>query len=77
MGDRELSAAGFRALYERLRGHAQWGDGDRRGALNHITPARLLAAAGEVRIGRPVTLAAAAAKSRAPSDPLKNISAMA
>ena len=65
MGDRELSAAGFRALYERLRGHVQWGDDDRRGALNHITPARLLAAAGEVRIGRPVTLAAPLAGSAA------------
>ena len=65
MGDRELSAAGFRALYERLRGHAQWGNDDRRGALNHSTPARLLAAAGEVRIGRPVTLAAPLARSAA------------
>jgi hypothetical protein len=44
MGDFELSAAEFQALYERLRGHAQWGKDDRRGALNHITPARLLAA---------------------------------
>jgi kynurenine formamidase len=65
MGDRELSAAGFRALYEQLRGQAQWGDGDRRGALNHITPARLLAAAGEVQIGRPVTLASPLAGSAA------------
>ena len=37
MGDRGLSAAGFQALYERLRGHAQWENDDRRGALNHIT----------------------------------------
>ena len=44
MGDRELSSADFQALYERLRGQAQWGRGDRRGALNHITPDRLLAA---------------------------------
>lgn len=65
MDDRELSAAGFQALYERLRGHAQWGDEDRRGALNHITPARLLAAAGEVQIGRSVTLASPLADSAA------------
>ena len=68
MGDRELPAAEFRALYERLRGQAPWGSGDRRGALNHITPARLLAAASEVRIGRSVTLAAALAGS-APDNP--------
>ena len=65
MGDFELSATDFQALYERLRGHAQWGNDDRRGALNHITPARLLAAASEVRIGRSVTLASPLAGSAA------------
>jgi kynurenine formamidase len=63
-----MSAAGFHALYERLRGRAQWGPGDRRGALNHITPARLTAAAREVRLGRTVTLAAPLAGS-APDNP--------
>ena len=58
MANYELSAAGFRALYDRLRGEAQWGPDDRRGALNHLTPARVAAAAGEVRTGRTVTLAA-------------------
>jgi len=65
MGDRELSSADFQALYERLRGQAQWGEDDRRGAMNHITPDRLLAAASEVRLGRSVTLAAALAGSAA------------
>jgi kynurenine formamidase len=65
MGDRELSAAEFKALYERLRGQARWGADDRRGALNNITPARLLAAAGEVRLGRSVTMAAPLAGSAA------------
>jgi hypothetical protein len=65
MGDFELSATDFQALYERLRGHAQWGNDDRRGALNHITPARLLAAASEVQTGRSVTLAAPLAGSAA------------
>ena len=65
MGDRELSAADFQALYERLRGNAQWGNDDRRGALNHITPAQLIAAASEVQIGRSVTLASALAGSAA------------
>ena len=41
---------------------------DRRGALNHITPARVAAAAGEVRLGRTVTLAAPLASS-APDNP--------
>jgi kynurenine formamidase len=68
MGGSDLSSACFRTLYERLRGQAQWGADDRRGALNHITPARLAAAAGEVRIGRTVTLAAPLAGS-APDNP--------
>ncbi len=58
MGDSELSAADFRVLYDRLRGQVPWGPEDRRGALNHLTPARVAAAAGEVRDGRTVTLAA-------------------
>src|ERR1017187_10476010 len=33
-----LSAADFRALYQRLRRQADWGPADRRGALNFITP---------------------------------------
>jgi kynurenine formamidase len=60
-----MPAADFRALYQRLRGQAQWGPDDRRGALNHITPARLAAAAGEVRAGRTVTMAAPLATSAA------------
>ena len=58
MSEPTMPADSFRALYERLRGPAQWGAGDRRGALNHITPARLAAAAAEVRAGQTVTLAA-------------------
>jgi kynurenine formamidase len=58
-----MSAASFRALHDRLRRQAPWGADDRRGALNHITPERLAAAAGEVRLGRTVTLAAPLADS--------------
>jgi kynurenine formamidase len=65
MSDLDLSDADFQALYERLRGYAHWGSGDRRGALNHITRDRMAAAASEVRIGRTVTLAAALAGSAA------------
>ncbi len=68
MPDSEMSAASFHALYERLHRHAQWGVDDRRGGLNHITPARLAAAAGEVRTGRTVTMAAPLAGS-APDNP--------
>jgi kynurenine formamidase len=68
MPDSQMSAASFHELYERLHRHAQWGNDDRRGALNHITPARLTAAAGEVRAGRTVTMAAPLAGS-APDNP--------
>src|SRR5215813_14258380 len=52
-----MSAASFQALHDRLRRQVPWGADDRRGALNHITPERLAAAGGEVRLGRTVTLA--------------------
>ena len=52
-----LSAAEFRALYQRLAEAASRGADDRRGALNNITPAEVLAAAAEVRSGRTVSLA--------------------
>ena len=48
----------FRSLYERLRGQVPWGPDDRRGALNYITQAEILAALGEVTLGRTVSLAA-------------------
>ena len=54
----QMTEAEFRALYERLRGQARWGPEDRRGALNYITPAEVLAASAEVRLGRTVSLAA-------------------
>ena len=63
-----MSAASFRALHDQLRRQVPWGTSDRRGAHNHITPERLAAAAGEVRLGRTVTLAAPLASS-APDNP--------
>ena len=48
----------FRSLYKRLRGQVPWGPDDRRGALNYITPATVLAAVSEVRLGRTLSLAA-------------------
>ena len=53
-----MTEAEFRSLYERLRGQVPWGPDDRRGALNHLGPAQIQAAAGEVRLGRTVSLAA-------------------
>jgi kynurenine formamidase len=53
----QLSAAEFGALYSRLAGDANWGASDRRGALNYITTAQVLAAVGEVHSGRTVSLA--------------------
>jgi kynurenine formamidase len=56
-GETSLSAAEFRALYGRLAQASRWGTADQRGALNYITQAQVLAAAGEVRTGRTVSLA--------------------
>ncbi len=53
-----MTEAEFRSLYERLRAQVPWGPGDRRGALNYITSAEVLAALGEPRLGRTVSLAA-------------------
>jgi kynurenine formamidase len=54
----QMTESEFRSLYERLRGQLPWGPDDRRGALNYITPAEILAAVGEVTLGRTVSLAA-------------------
>ena len=53
-----LTQAEFRELYEQLRAQLPWGPADRRGALSYITPAEVLTAVGEVRLGRAVSLAA-------------------
>jgi kynurenine formamidase len=58
MNRSELSAADFQALYERLKRASSWGPDDRRGALNNISPAALVAAASAVSAGRTVSLAA-------------------
>jgi kynurenine formamidase len=53
-----MTEAEFRSLYEELRAKVPWGPDDRRGALNYITPAEVLAACGHVRRGDTVSLAA-------------------
>jgi kynurenine formamidase len=54
----QMTETEFRSLYERLRGQLPWGPDDRRGALNYITPAEILAAVAGVTLGRTVSLAA-------------------
>jgi kynurenine formamidase len=54
----QMTETEFRALYERLRRQVPWGPDDRRGALNFLTPADVLAALHEVKLGRAVSLAA-------------------
>ena len=58
MSDFELSAAGFRALYARVKHMSRWGPGDRRGAFNNISVTEVVTAASGVWRGRAVSLAA-------------------
>jgi kynurenine formamidase len=58
MSDFVMSEADFRALYERLRRTSAWVPSDRRGALNNISMSDVVAAAGDVSVGRTVSLAA-------------------
>ena len=69
MSDFELTAAEFRALYDRVKDMSRWGPADRRGALNNIAPAQVAAAAGDVRRGRTVSLAAPVDSEVAPDNP--------
>lgn len=65
-----MSAHDFRTLYERLRRESARSTVDgRRGALCHVTPERVVAAASEVRLGRTVSLAAPIETVPGPDDP--------
>jgi kynurenine formamidase len=64
-----MDSGAFSDLYQRLRRATPWGPEDRRGGLNYITPAQVLAAAGEVRLGRTVTLEAPIQTRAAPDNP--------
>ncbi|MFF4350626.1 cyclase family protein [Streptomyces sp. NPDC001530] len=64
----ELSEAGFRSLYRRLRSTAP-GAASPRGALDTLTSERLLAAVREVRSGRTISLAAPVNTLAGPDDP--------
>ena len=75
-GEPALDAGEFEALYLRLRQVPSWGPADRRGALNHLTPERVLAAASEIRLGRTVGLAAPIETALTPDDPAPAIHEM-
>ncbi|MEU4872421.1 cyclase family protein [Streptomyces sp. NPDC021608] len=63
-----LTGADFDALYRRLLARSGWASGGR-GALEALTPARVAAAAQEVRTGRTVTLAAPVETRPGPDNP--------
>jgi hypothetical protein len=52
----QVSADEFRRLFEAVRNWGRWGERAERGALNHLTPDRIAAAARLVRSGVTVTL---------------------
>ncbi|MFD7443320.1 cyclase family protein [Streptomyces sp. NPDC059909] len=64
-----MTPEAFRTLYERLREEARQGGDDGRGALKHLTPERVAAAAREVRSGRTVSLAAPVETAAGPDNP--------
>ncbi|MEU6254080.1 cyclase family protein [Streptomyces sp. NPDC047043] len=63
-----LTEEQFGELYRRLLSRTAWASGDR-GALDALTPARVAAAAREVRTGRTVTLAAPVETLPGPDNP--------
>ena len=50
------TTADLDAMYEALKNWGRWGPDDQRGALNHLTDARRMAAVGLVRTGESVSL---------------------
>ena len=68
-GAPRLTSAEFDALFTQLRDVTARGPEDRRGALNNLTPGHVLAAVGEVRSGRTVSLAAPIETVASPDNP--------
>jgi kynurenine formamidase len=65
----DVSADEFRALFRELSSWGSWGRDDERGALHHLTPERVAAAARLVRDGVSVTLSLPLATKAAASNP--------
>ena len=56
MAAMDMTAHEFRELFNAVSNWGRWDDDGERGALNHLTPARIAAAAGLVRTGTTITL---------------------
>ncbi len=52
----DMTAGEFRELFDAVSNWGRWDDDGRRGALNHLTPDRIAAAAGLVSSGATITL---------------------
>ena len=52
----DMTEGQFRELFDAVSNWGRWDDDGGRGALNHLTPARIAAAAGLVETGVTVTL---------------------
>jgi kynurenine formamidase len=65
----DVSAAEFTALYNSLKSWGRWGARDERGALNHLTPERVVRAADLVRSGVAVSLSLPVNTTAAPDCP--------
>jgi kynurenine formamidase len=65
----DLSADGFDALFRQVSNWRRWGEDDEKGALHHLTPEHVVAAARLVRIGLSVTLSLPLATEAAVSNP--------
>jgi hypothetical protein len=52
----EVSASEFRALFDAVTTWGRWGEWDQNGALHHLDPAHVVAAARLVRAGRTISL---------------------
>ena len=52
----DMNAQEFRELFDAVSNWGRWDDDGERGALNHLTPARVATAAGLVRSGVTITL---------------------
>jgi kynurenine formamidase len=64
-----VSADEFRDLFDRVSNWGRWGPDDQRGALNHLTPERVAAAAALARSGRTVSLSRPLNTEREPDNP--------
>jgi kynurenine formamidase len=67
--DIQVSADEFRQLFDRVSTWGRWGADDERGALNHLTPELVAAAAGLVRTGGTVSLSRSLNTEREPDNP--------